>query len=60
MSISNKTSATSIGKYMKSEKMDISTNIILDYTSYFAEAKLIDQVRRYATLLIRRRHVSAN
>ena len=45
---------------MKSEKMDISTNIILDYTSYFAEAKLIDQVRRYATLLIRRRHVSAN
>ena len=40
-------SATSISKFMKSEKIDISTNIILDYTAYFSEAKLIDAVRRY-------------
>lgn len=45
--IGKQTSATSISKFMKSEKMDISTNIILDYTSYFTEAKLIDAVRRY-------------
>ena len=45
--IGKQASATSISRYMKSEKMDISTNIILDYTSYFTEAKLIDQVRRY-------------
>jgi len=45
--IGKQTSATSISKFMKSEKMDISTNIILDYTSYYAEAKLIDAVRRY-------------
>lgn len=40
-------SATSISKFMKSEKMDISTNIILDYTSYLVEARLIDAVKRY-------------
>ena len=45
--IGKQTSATSISKYMKSEKMDISTNIILDYTSYYAEAKLINTVQRY-------------
>ena len=45
--IGKQTSATSISKFMKSEKMDISTNIILDYTSYYAEANLIDAVRRY-------------
>lgn len=45
--IGKQASTTSISRYMKSEKMDISTNIILDYTSYFTEAKLIDQVRRY-------------
>lgn len=45
--IGKQTSATSISKFMKSEKMDISTNIILDYTSYYAEAKLIDAVMRY-------------
>lgn len=45
--IGKQTSATSISKFMKSEKMDISTNIILDYTSYYVEAKLIDAVRRY-------------
>lgn len=45
--IGKQTSATSISKYMKSEKMDISTNIILDYTSYYEEARLIHGVRRY-------------
>lgn len=45
--IGKQTSATSISKFMKSEKIDISTNIILDYTSYFTEAKLIDAVKRY-------------
>ncbi len=45
--IGKQTSATSISKFMKSEKIDISTNIILDYTSYFTDAKLIDAVKRY-------------
>jgi predicted AAA+ superfamily ATPase len=45
--IGKQTSATSISKYMKSEKMDISTNIILDYTSYYEEAQLIRGVKRY-------------
>lgn len=45
--IGKQTSATSISKFMKSEKIDISTNIILDYTRYFTEAKLIDAVKRY-------------
>lgn len=40
-------SATSISKFMKSEKIDISTNIILDYTSYLVEARLIDAIKRY-------------
>ena len=40
-------SATSISKFMKSEKIDISTNIILDYTTYLVEARLIDAVKRY-------------
>ena len=45
--IGKQTSATSISKFMKSEKIDISTNIILDYSSYFTDAKLIDAVKRY-------------
>lgn len=45
--IGKQMSATSISKFMKSEKIDISTNIILDYTRYFTEAKLIDAVKRY-------------
>lgn len=45
--IGKQTSATSISKFMKSEKIEISTNIILDYTRYFTEAKLIDAVKRY-------------
>lgn len=40
-------SATSISKYMKSQHQVISTNVILDYASYLAEAYLIDMVNRY-------------
>lgn len=40
-------SATSISKYMKSLGQDVSSNVVLDYTSYFTEAYLIDTVRRY-------------
>lgn len=40
-------SATSISKYMKSLGQDVSSNVVLDYTSYFTEAYLIDAVRRY-------------
>ena len=40
-------SATSISKYMKSLGQDVSANVVLDYTSYFTEAYLIDAVRRY-------------
>ena len=45
--IGKQISATSISKFMKSEKIAVSTNIILDYTSYFTEAKLMDAVKRY-------------
>lgn len=40
-------SATSISKYMKSLGQDVSANVVLDYTSYFTEAYLIDVVKRY-------------
>ena len=40
-------SATSISKYMKLQKQVISTNVILDYTSYFEEAYLLKGVKRY-------------
>ena len=40
-------SATSVSKYMKSLGQDVSSNVVLDYTSYFKEAYLIDIVRRY-------------
>ena len=40
-------SATSISKYMKSLGQDVSANVVLDYTSYFTEAYLIDAVKRY-------------
>jgi hypothetical protein len=40
-------SATSINKYMKSQHQVISTNVILDYANYLAEAYLIDMVNRY-------------
>ena len=40
-------SATSISKYMKSQGQSLSTNIILDYTSFFAEAYLLSGVKRF-------------
>ena len=40
-------SATSISKYMKSQGQDVSANVVLDYTSYFTEAYLINAVKRY-------------
>ena len=40
-------SATSISKYMKSLQQDVSSNVVLDYTSYFTEAYLVDAVKRY-------------
>lgn len=40
-------SATSISKYMKSLGQDVSANVVLDYTSYFTEAYLIDAIKRY-------------
>lgn len=40
-------SATSICKYMKSQSQDISTKIILEYTSHFIEAFLLNGVKRY-------------
>lgn len=40
-------SASSISKYMKSQRQDVSTNVVLDYTAYFSEAYLLDEVKRY-------------
>ena len=40
-------SASSISKYMKSQQIDISTNIILSYMAYFNEALLTHYVSRY-------------
>lgn len=40
-------SATSISKYMKSLGQEVSANVVLDYTSYFTEAYLINAVKRY-------------
>jgi predicted AAA+ superfamily ATPase len=41
------TSANSISKYMKSQQEDVSPNLILLYRGYYAEAFLLDIVRRY-------------
>lgn len=40
-------SASSISKYMKSQQIDISTNVILSYMTYFNEAMLTHSVSRY-------------
>lgn len=40
-------SASSIAKYMKSQGEDISANVVLNYSSYFSEAFLTDNVLRY-------------
>ena len=41
------TSANSISKYMKSQKENVSSNLILLYREFYAEAYLIDVVSRY-------------
>lgn len=40
-------SATSIAKFMKSQQQEVSTNVIISYSDYFAEAYLMDKVNRY-------------
>lgn len=45
--IGKENSATGISKKMKSEGLDVSSNVVLDYTSYFTEAYLVDAVKRY-------------
>lgn len=40
-------SASSIAKYMKSQGLDVSTNVVLNYMSYFHEAFLTYSVGRY-------------
>ena len=45
--IGKEISATGISKKMKSEGLDVSSNVVLDYTSYFTEAYLVDAVKRY-------------
>ena len=41
------TSANSISKYMKSQQEDVSSNLILLYRGFYAEAFLLDVVPRY-------------
>lgn len=41
------TSANSIAKYMKSQQEDVSSNLILLYRGYYAEAYLLDVVPRF-------------
>ena len=41
------TSANSISKYMKSQEENVSSNLILLYRGFYAEAFLIDVVQRY-------------
>ena len=41
------TSANSISKYMKSQNVNVSSNLILLYRSFYSEAFLIDVVSRY-------------
>ncbi len=41
------TSANSISKYMKAQQEDVSSNLILLYRSFYAEAYLLDVVPRY-------------
>ena len=45
--IGKMTSATSISKYMKAAKQNVSANVVLDYASYLTEAYLIHEVKRY-------------
>ena len=41
------TSANSISKYMKSQQEDVSSNLILLYRGFYAEAHMLDVVPRY-------------
>jgi len=41
------TSANSISKYMKSQREDVSSNLVLLYRGFYAEAFLLDVVSRY-------------
>ena len=45
--IGKENSATGISKKMESEGIDVSSNVVLDYTNYFTEAYLMDAVKRY-------------
>ncbi|MCQ2203755.1 MAG: ATP-binding protein [Bacteroidales bacterium] len=40
-------SATSISNYMKSQRADVSSNVVISYLSYFCNAYVIDKVSRY-------------
>lgn len=40
-------SANNISNYMKNQGVSVSTNVVLDYTSYFAETYLLNCVQRY-------------
>lgn len=40
-------SASSVSRYMKSVGQDVSTNVVLSYSSFFTEAYLTDFVERY-------------
>lgn len=46
-SVGKLNSANSIAKYLKAQQIDATTNSVLTYMSYFAEAFLIDQVGRF-------------
>lgn len=40
-------SATSISNYMKSQRTDVSSNVVISYMSYFCNAFVMDKVSRY-------------
>lgn len=46
-SVGKMNSASNIARYMKSQGIDVSANVVLSYLSYFAEAYLTHAVERY-------------
>lgn len=40
-------SATSISKYMKSQNLGVTSNLVLDYVSYLNEAFIVNEVKRF-------------
>lgn len=40
-------SASSISKYMKSQNVEVTATVVLNYLSYFCNAFIIDKVSRY-------------